>query len=233
MGDELGIQNGKQIFQNVVERLRTKIMTAEWQQGTRLNIRSIAQELGVSFTPVRDAINILAQEGLVTVIPRSGVFVTKYTEKDVRELYGARMTIEPTIVRCHGHMVDETWLSRARSLLDADEAISLESLYVDKAAFERSMELDGQFHLHLVGLAANERLTDIIKGLNVHRRTARYLFGIRPERNPTPRREHREILSSLSEGDYKTAADTLHHHIENAMNVHCKRLVEMEHYHTQ
>lgn len=78
----------------VYERLREAILTKQFSSGQRLDTEAIAQQLGVSLTPVRSAIELLAADGLVDVQPRSGTFVTTLSAKDVEDTLDIRCALE-------------------------------------------------------------------------------------------------------------------------------------------
>src|SRR5829696_3252000 len=84
-----------QLSSRTYETIRDRILQGELPAGKRLTVRELAESLGVSVTPVRDAFNRLAADGLVAVSPRRGTYVASLTTRDVRELYDLRIMLEP------------------------------------------------------------------------------------------------------------------------------------------
>ncbi len=213
----------KQFFESALTRLRLAIVTGELKQGQRLNTRQLAADFNMSFTPVNNAFKVLEKEGLVTVLPRAGVFVTKYNAKDIAELFEARLVLEPEIARQYIRNTTADWTRKIYEIVAQEDQLNLQKIYTDSMLFRHATELDSRFHMHIVDLSENDRLRRMMHDLNVHQRTAALLFGISFEKNPTPLQEHHAIADALAEHDGQKAYDELYHHISIAKGVHLRR----------
>ncbi len=152
------------------EQLRLKLSRGEFPPGTRLVNRTLAKELGVSFTPVREAINQLASEGLVEYVRGGGAFVRHIDRRDVAQLYDLRSVIEPFAVaeaakHISEHEIEELqeicddWLELADAIRTSDSQVATqEQAFLWAAAEER-------FHHVLIDAARNRWLAKVAKDL--------------------------------------------------------------------
>src|SRR5229473_3541289 len=124
----------------VVERLRTAIFDEELQPGARLRLRDLAVLLETSTMPVREALQVLAAEGLVTLYPHRGAQVAPLSVDELEELYMARLGLEGLAARLGAEQVQSAELERLRELVPA-----LEQAVVD-ADIDRFLALDTEFH---------------------------------------------------------------------------------------
>jgi DNA-binding GntR family transcriptional regulator len=218
----------EQLSDQIVRDLREKIVTGQLQPGAQLSIRDIAHSAGVSFIPARDAVKSLAKEGLVTIRPRAGAFVTRLKPKDIKEIYEVRLFIEPQVARQTAELVTPAWIERAWEIYHLSTLVSPEAVYHDYETFQRNMDLDSALHRHFISLADNEKLMAIYDELNSHWRLSRILFRMDPQKNPTPRQEHKAIIEAYAACDGKAAATEIEMHISNALHVHLEQLRALE-----
>src|SRR5262245_5448474 len=140
------------VIDRVTDRLRAAIMAGDLHAGTRLVEAEVAQQLGTSRAPVREAMQALEQEGLLVALPRGGMLIPTFTGKDAWEIYTLRAALEGEAVRLMLPNLKSEELSVLRRLIEAmrrprarDEAPPLSSL-------------DVQFHEQLVAMSGNQRL---------------------------------------------------------------------------
>jgi DNA-binding GntR family transcriptional regulator len=218
----------EQLSDQIARDLRKKIVTGRLPQGAQISIRDVAHSAGVSFIPARDAVKSLAREGLVTVRPRAGAFVTRLTPKDIREIYEVRLFLEPQVAGQTVERVTPAWIKRAWEIYELSAMVPLEAVYNDYETFQRNMDLDSALHRHFISLADNDKLMTIYDDLNTHWRLSRILFRMDPRKNPTPRQEHKVIIEAYEARDAKAAAEAIREHISNALRVHLEQLKEKE-----
>ena len=84
-------------------KIRQKIVTCEYAPGTFLNEETLTEALGLSRTPIRDALSRLEQEGLITILPKKGLMVSGITEEDVHSMFEMRLLVEPYALRTYGN----------------------------------------------------------------------------------------------------------------------------------
>lgn len=195
------------LYEQVAERLRTRIYAHELAPGTWVDEQALADEFGISRTPMREALKVLAAEGLVVLKPRRGCYVAQMSERDLDEIF-------PVLALLEGRVAEEA----ARRLASADFQ-RLERIHADlehhAAAHDadRFFEANQTFHNALQELAGNRWLSQLIddtrKFLKLTRRDSLRLEG-RIEQSLA---EHRAILAALGQRDAAAAALAMHNHI--------------------
>jgi DNA-binding GntR family transcriptional regulator len=136
----------------VADQVRRLIVTNRLPPGSPLRLSSIAERLGVSVQPVREAVRMLAAEGLVVIEPHRGAFVARLSIEDVEELYAVRVALESLIARVATARLTDTDIDELRSRFGAMQAAERRD---DQAAF---ITADRAFHQHLYELADRPRL---------------------------------------------------------------------------
>jgi DNA-binding GntR family transcriptional regulator len=138
--------------ENVTDVLRTSIIAGELAPGTEINQVGIANQLGVSRGPVREALSQLEQEGLVHSIPYKGVFVTSLTRRYVEELYSVRMALEMLAVERAIERITE------KDLAELNRVVQEMRIAAKAGDLQRLLQVDLEFHEHLVVVADHELL---------------------------------------------------------------------------
>jgi DNA-binding GntR family transcriptional regulator len=198
---------------SVFDVLRDSILGRGFRPGDRLDIRALADQLGVSATPVKDAINRLAAEGLVEVRPRSGTFVAELAPDAVAETFEIRRALECLAAEHVVSRLTPDLIARFEAIVDAmDRPVSNER---DRAEHERK---NVELHTLLVEASNNRRLAELYRSLNAHLTIARIHSRRRPDedRLEQERREHRAILEALASRDAAALVGALDRHIRRA-----------------
>ena len=151
-GSALPSVGGSGIRQEVVEILREAIWTGALRPGERLNEQWISREMGVSRPPLREAIRVLEQEGLVESQPRRGTFVTNLTGHDIMEIYVLRCALEATAAQILAAQAPDEVFDQLEAHLDSRE---------QGQELAGMIEHDLAFHRQLVNAAGNRRLTQM------------------------------------------------------------------------
>lgn len=200
----------------VFASLRKAILSNDLHPGEQLNVPDLAKRLGVSLTPVRNAIQLLAAEGLVEVRPRSGTYVARVSVEEVRETFEIRRALECLAVEkaaTRGLAGEE--LARLRELLAALEQP------VESEEDRRQHELDNaDFHRTLIEAGRNARLAAQYATLNAHIQIARIHAADTgwQARLAGERAEHHAIVDALAAGDAARAVAAVGTHIDRACN---------------
>jgi DNA-binding GntR family transcriptional regulator len=190
----------------VRESLRQDILNGTLPGGTRLAQTDIAKQLGVSTTPVREALRDLASEGLVIIDPHRGGFVMELTSDDVFEIYEIRYQLEPIALRYALPFIDDEIIERLDQLNAEMSATSHLPTWV---------ELNRDFHMTMYAASNRSRLLSIIRSVQdgsvmaVAGRLA-HTTGVRDEAN----QEHTNLVDALRHSDYDLAMALLQHHLE-------------------
>jgi DNA-binding GntR family transcriptional regulator len=148
------------VVDDVCKSLEEAILSGQMQPGARLVETSIAGQLGVSRTTVREALLMLAQRGLVVTLPRRGAFVTRLSPEDALDLKMARALLEGFAVRLGRDGLDEALADELRGLIEEMRACRLPE------DFPRIVQIDLAFHRSLVERAGSSRLLDLWSRLN-------------------------------------------------------------------
>ncbi len=193
--------------------LKDRILLRQLLPGERISVDEIAQHLGVSRTPVTDALKRLAVEGLVEIIPRRGTFVSSLTARDVAELFDVRAVIEQYAAqRILSEGRADEYLRRIEEPMERMRQATASGDYRDYPAF---MDGDRDFHLALVDLADNSRLADVYAELNVHIQVTRAHYLSTVEDAVQALQEHDAIIDAFRAGDPEAVAKSLGLHISN------------------
>ena len=192
---------------DVLERLKTQILTVERAPGALLNEAELADEFGVSKTPVREALRGLAQAGWVVVLPRKGYIVRPVELRDVRDIFAIRRMIEPTLA------------AEAAQRISGEQLDALDDVVAKQAAAGNDLRLALRaartFHLELAGVAGSHRTHAILADLVDEVRRLHYLLP-KVEGHITSSdelRAHRAILTAVRNGDRELAHQLMLEHL--------------------
>ncbi|MBP3663863.1 MAG: GntR family transcriptional regulator [Tyzzerella sp.] len=193
----------------VFNTLRQAILRGELQPGERLLEIHLANKLGVSRTPIREAIRKLELEGLVIMIPRKGAVVAEITEKSLRDVLEVRRALEELAVKL------------ACEKIQADE---IEELKVAAKEFEKALgtgdvtvyaEADVKFHDIIYRTTDNQRLIQLLYNLREQMYRYRVEYLKREEVHETLLTEHQHIIEMIEKRDEERAVEAVCKHIDN------------------
>lgn len=193
----------------VFNTLRRAILTGELKPGERLMEIHLANRLGVSRTPIREAIRKLELEGLVTMIPRRGAEVAQITEKSLQDVLEVRRALDALSVELACDRISEDALA---ALGSACEAFAMATKTKDT---KKMAEADVALHNIIVQAADNSRLVSLVN--NLSEQMYRYRFEYLKDASAHEQliEEHRIIYESIRKKERKTAAETAKLHIDN------------------
>jgi len=188
--------------------LRNKIVNNELKPGTRIDYNEIANELGVSKTPVRDALQLLSQDGLVDVKSRSGTFVSQPNVKDIEEIYEVRKALERQAIKLSmanmpPHILEKIY----QNVLDVDNDI-------DTGNFNSFFQSDRNLHKTIITYSRNSRLIKMMESLEAQINWIGVMIAHTQERPRQANNEHKEILNALLKSDILLAQNLMEDHIE-------------------
>lgn len=206
----------------VFTTLKKAILKGELQPGDRLMELQLAEKMGVSRTPIREAIHKLSKEGLVTLIPRKGAEVAGISKKMLTDVLRVRMNLEKMAFSLAFENISESQVKKLSELARAFE-VSVESGDILKMT-----EADENFHFVIYDAADNNKLREILGNLkeNMYRYRLEYL------RNPEYREllisEHYAMVESLKDNDLEKGLQTVEKHISNQEKAVVEKLKEEE-----
>lgn len=200
----------KPLREVVSEALREAIVAGILQPGERLMEIQLAEELGVSRTPVREAIRKLELEGFVVMVPRRGTYVADLSIKDINEVYEIRTSLDVLAAGLAAERITEEELEQMeRLLVEIGE-------YMDKEDIDRIVEVDTKFHDILYRASRNDRLVGIIFNLREQFTRFRTVSIAYPGRQKNTLEEHRKLLEAIAQRNVDMAQQLAREHMENA-----------------
>lgn len=194
----------------VCESLREAIRTGKLKPGERLMEIQLSEELGVSRTPVREAIRKLEQEGYIVMMPRRGAYVANMSIRDVNEIFEIRTALESL----------SNGLAAER--ITAEELETLQRLlvqigrYIKEGDMDRIVETDIKFHDLLYQASRNQRLEGIISNLREQLTRFRTLSMSYPGRLEATLEEHRAMVDAIAQGNMEAAQQAAERHMERS-----------------
>lgn len=209
-GQHLG--QGRSTF----ERLLAEIRAGSLKPGDRLTETELASRLGISRTPVREAIRQLEASGLVSHVPRVGATVRRLDYAEVMELYEMRVVLEGTAARMAARAASDIELAELGEIHKEFTTAIMDPL--------RAYDFNRQFHITLTNAAKNRYLAQSMDGLE---RTLLILGPstlIDPERRSSVVAEHEAVLKALRLRDSDAAEAAMRHHVEAAQRARLRQL---------
>lgn len=206
------LDNYKPLRELVFEALREAIISGVLKPGERLMEVQLAEELGVSRTPVREAIRKLELEGFVVMIPRKGAYVSGISLKDVADVFEIRSALEGLAAGLAAERITEDELEELERLLVKKGEI------IETGDLDRLVEIDTLFHETLYKASRNEKLVQMINNLREQIQRFRSTSLAYPGRMREALEEHKKIVEAISERNIQLAEKLAQEHIENAEN---------------
>ena len=198
----------------VYELLRTRIIDLVLEPESRLNADKLATDMDVSPTPVREALNRLAAEGLVTVAPYRGFRVSSLLSRsELAQLLRARQVIECAAVEQAAENRNQLELQELTALVTRMDELSSASA-LDVKAFNTA---DAAFHRLAVGASGNRFLLQAMESLHVHIQLARHYMGRSVAEAERANVEHRLLLDALTEQDGDRACQAARQHVDGVL----------------
>jgi DNA-binding GntR family transcriptional regulator len=200
---------GANLNERVYDELRARLLTRQEPAGGKLSLHALATQLGVSRSPVHHALTRLVAEGLLTVRPRRGYYVTPVTAAAVDEGYDVRLALELLAAERGLERVDDEELERFTELLDAtDAAISHEEWDAANAAF----------HEFQIDLAGSELLSRFYRELSVNL-MMQVIRGGQIEGHANLVTEHGRIVDAFRSGELAAAERAIREHVETGRRI--------------
>ena len=194
----------------VFEHLESNILSGAYQRGQIITELQLCSELGVSRTPIREALRRLFQEHLIEDTPK-GTMVLGITPKDFRDMSEIRLRIEELAVRGFVKCADSDGLKAL------NEAVDFQEFYLARGDVDQLKSLDGRFHdiiyCHCGSMILRDTLVPLHRKIQQYRRASLRS----PERALTAVREHKEILQAIVARDTALAVSRMNQHIRNAI----------------
>jgi len=211
--------------EKIYNHLRKKLLAGELPPGARLDYKKISTEMGVSTTPVREAMGKLASEGLVELVPRAGAIVRKLGAQEAVQLYGVREAIETYAAAKAAEKISDArlqqldnHLSKMRVLITHTFAAGIGLMTGENLS--EFLHADLSFHMTIIEAAGNPRLTKLAGDSHIHSRIFGVeRFGHNRELLEEADQIHRAIFEALRKRDAKVASNLVAQHIQRSLEL--------------
>ena len=201
------------LYEEVAELLRQRIFSRELETGSWIDELKIAKDYGISRTPLREALKVLAAEGLVTMKVRRGAYVTEVSEQDLTEVYHLLSLLESDAAGVVATLATEAQLAELKTIHEQLEA----TVRKGKTDRERFFEVNERFHMTLLTIANNrwrdQMVADLRKVMKLNRHHSLFKTG----RVEDSLAEHRAIMAALSSRDAAAATECMKAHFQNGL----------------
>ena len=195
------------LYQDVAERLRQQIFARELEPGAWIDELKLCAEMGISRTPLREALKVLAAEGLVTMKVRRGAYVTEMSERDVREAYQLLALLESDAAAQVALQASDAQLNELLRLHD-----TLEAQVLQREAFFATNEA---FHLQLLAIEGNRWRQQIVTDLRRVMKLNRHHSLFKQGRIGESVAEHQAVMAALLRRDAPSCARLMREHFDN------------------
>ncbi len=203
----LDLQNHRPLREIVYEELKRQILVGEIAPGTRMMEVDLADDMGVSRTPVREAIRKLEKEGLVTIEPRRGAYASDISIKDMLDVLEVRQNLEGMAAALAARKVTE---EEKRDFIKANEAYNAA---VKSGNTEEIIKCDEYFHQLIVNYSDNKTLTQLLSQVQELALRFRYIYYDDFSRYEKMPMEHMEIEETILSGDTERARIVAEEHV--------------------
>lgn len=208
------IERGGSASDHAYETLRSMVLELELAPGAPLAETEVSERLGVSRTPIREALGRLAREGLVRQHPGRGAFVSEISVPDLVELYQMREALESHAVRLAAETVDE---HGRQTLREISEALELEREALERGETDSYYRLIARLDEAVVQMANNKRLANALVETWAQISRARRVASRSPSRMLATVDEHISLITAISDGDDERAAKEVRVHVRRSL----------------
>lgn len=201
------------LYEEVAELLRQRIFRRELEPGSWIDELKLAEEYGISRTPLREALKVLAAEGLVTMKVRRGAYVTEVSEKDLADVYHLLSLLESDAAGVVAERATPAQLAELEALHAELEAAAKPG-HVDRDLF---FAINERFHMRLLALADNRWRDQMVADLRKVMKLNRHNSLLKSGRIEESLKEHRALMQALKARDPGAAVTRMRLHFENGL----------------
>ena len=196
----------------VFHKIREDILAGKYKTDETLKEKTIGDELGVSRTPVREALRQLALEGLVTIIPNKGASVVGISKQDIKDIYEIRARLEGLCAKWAADHIT------AEQITELEENIFLVDFHAEKKNYTQVLELDNKFHEILYEACNSKMLKHELSAFHHYVERVRKITLSMPDRVEKSNEEHRLIVDALKKHDALEAERLATSHMLNTIS---------------
>ena len=201
------------LYEEVAELLRQRIFNRELEPGSWIDELKIAEAYGISRTPLREALKVLAAEGLVTMKVRRGAYVTEVSEQDLSEVYHLLSLLESDAAGVVASQATDAQLQDLKDLHEELE-VAAQPAQLDR---ERFFEVNERFHMRVLDIANNRWRNQMVSDLRKVMKLNRHNSLLKSGRIDESLQEHRAIMAALLDKDAALAIARVQEHFRNGL----------------
>lgn len=201
------------LYEEVAELLRQRIFNRELEPGSWIDELKIAQDYGISRTPMREALKVLATEGLVTMKVRRGAYVTEVSERDLADVYHLLSLLESDAAGVVAQRADDAQMIELETLHQELE----DAARPEKVDRERFFEINERFHMRLLEIADNRWRNQMVADLRKVMKLNRHNSLLKSGRIQESLGEHRAIMAALVARDPQACTQRMQAHFESGL----------------
>ena len=205
------MQSPESTVSRVYEQLKRMSANFHFKPGERVNEVEIATQLGVSRTPLREALNRLSTEGFLTMEPGKGFFCRELDPKEIFDLYEVRKAIEVAAVRLSVKRRSDAEIEAVIAFLDENGPDAGQRTRL------QLVELDETFHEMVVQMSGNAEMLRLLKNVNARIRFVRWI-DLDAERRRFTQLEHRQLANAIQQRDVDVCVEILEKHIDRRLD---------------
>lgn len=197
------------LYEEVAELLRQRIFRRELEPGSWIDEVKLSQEYGISRTPLREALKVLATEGLVTMKVRRGAYVTEVSDRDLAEVYHLLSLLESDAAGVVAQKASEAELKELKALHAELEAATRNR--------EKFFAINERFHMRVLEIAGNKWRDQLVADLRKVMKLNRHNSLLKAGRVKESMLEHRAIMDAIARRDGKLAMKRMQEHFRNGL----------------
>jgi DNA-binding GntR family transcriptional regulator len=201
------------IYEEVAERLRQRIFSRELEPGSWIDELKIAQDYGISRTPLREALKVLAAEGLVTMKVRRGAYVTEVSERDLSDVYHLLSLLEADAAGVVAAAASNAQIKELQNLHNELEAAAKP----EQQDRQRFFEINERFHMRLLEMADNRWRDQMVADLRKVMKLNRHNSLLKSGRIEESLHEHRALMAAIAAHEATVAVQRMQEHFKNGL----------------
>lgn len=208
-----------QLKEQAYNYIKKDIITCKLMPGSDITENEIALKIGISRTPVREAILRLSQEGFITIYPRRGMVVSPITVQDVHDVFQIRKMVEPYMAIRYSHVMSRDYLLEVQQ--EFDSFISPDG----DVSYDEYFDTDIAFHQYIIGCSKNDQLIDFMNKIYYLDYRIKVLSTLQQDDvEDRSKPEHSAIITALLNNNAAEIEKSLTVHLDNALTVALRRL---------
>lgn len=201
------------LYEEVAELLRQRIFNRELEPGSWIDELKIAQDYGISRTPMREALKVLATEGLVTMKVRRGAYVTEVSERDLADVYHLLSLLESDAAGVVAQRATDAQMAELQALHQELE----NAVQPEQVNRQRFFEINERFHMHLLEIADNRWRNQMVADLRKVMKLNRHNSLLKSGRIQESLNEHRTIMAALAARNPQACTQRMQEHFANGL----------------